>query len=191
MIPVLFFLSAIAIGLAMTIFESSFSSSYFQRGLETHLLQKLALAIPFVLGLYLIVKFGQLAVVGNLKYLFTSGSMSVLFWAEILLSGIIPLVMFSFKRIRQSASGLLSGAIILLLGMILNRFDISWFAVTHSNPISYIPTFMSNVHYFPSIMEVFLSIGIFSAGILAFGLAAKYLPLFEDEHHEAHTTAGD
>ena len=191
MIPVLFFLSAIAIGLAMTIFESSLSSSYFQRGLETHLLQKLALAIPFVLGLYLVVKFGQLAVVGNLKYLFTSGSMSVLFWAEILLSGIIPLVMFSFKRVRQSASGLLSGAIILLLGMILNRFDISWFAVTHSNPISYIPTFMSNVHYFPSIMEVALSIGIFSAGILAFGLAAKYLPLFEDEHHEAHSATGD
>jgi Ni/Fe-hydrogenase subunit HybB-like protein len=191
MIPVLFFISAIAIGLAMTIFESSLSSSYFQRGLETHLLQKLALAIPFVLGLYLAVKFGQLAVAGNLKYLFTSGSMSLLFWAEILLSGVVPLILFSFKRVRQSASGLLSGAIILLLGMILNRFDISWFAVTHSNPISYIPTFMGNVHYFPSIMEVALSIGIFSAGILAFGLAAKYLPLFEDEHHEAHTTAGD
>ena len=116
--------------------------------------------------------------------------MSILFWAEILLSAVIPLILFSFKRVRQSASGLLSGAIILLLGMILNRFDISWFAVTHSNPISYVPTFMGNVHYFPSFMEVFLSIGIFSAGILAFGLAAKYLPLFEDEQYEAHTTAG-
>jgi Ni/Fe-hydrogenase subunit HybB-like protein len=191
MIPVLFFISAIAIGLAMTIFESSLSSRYFQRGLETHLLEKLALAIPFVIGLYLVVKFTQLAVAGNLKYLFTSGWMSILFWAEILLSGIIPLILFSFKRIRQSASGLLGGAIILLLGMILNRFDISWFAVTHSNSITYIPTFMSNVHYFPSVMEVFLSIGIFSAGILAFGLAAKYLPVFEDEYHEAHTAAGD
>ena len=117
--------------------------------------------------------------------------MSILFWAEILLSGVIPLILFSFKRVRQSASGLLSGAIILLLGMILNRFDISWFAVTQSNPISYAPTFMGNVHYFPSIMEVFLSIGIFSAGILAFGLAAQYLPLFEEEHHEVHPMSGD
>ncbi|MCJ7433477.1 MAG: hypothetical protein MUO77_08325, partial [Anaerolineales bacterium] len=129
----------------------------------------------------------QLAVASDLKYLFTSGWMSILFWTEVLLSGIIPLILFSFKRIRQSASGLLSSAIILLLGMILNRFNISWFAVTHSNSITYIPTFKSNVHYFPSIMEVFLSIGIFSAGILAFGLAAKYLPVFEGEHHETHT----
>jgi Ni/Fe-hydrogenase subunit HybB-like protein len=47
---------------------------------------------------------------------------------------------------------------------------------------------MSNVHYFPTLPEVSVSVGIFSAGILAFGLAAKYLPVFESEH-EAH--AGD
>jgi hypothetical protein len=34
----------------------------------------------------------------------------------------------------------------------------------------------------PSLPEVLLSAGIFSAGILAFGLAVKYLPVFEDEN---------
>jgi Ni/Fe-hydrogenase subunit HybB-like protein len=42
---------------------------------------------------------------------------------------------------------------------------------------------MSAVHYIPSLPEVLVSIGIFSAGILAFGLAAKYLPVFEEEEH--------
>ena len=69
-----------------------------------------------------------------------------------------------------------------LLGMILNRFDVSWFAVKHPDPISYIPTLMSNnVHYLPSLPEVMVSVGIFAAGILAFGLAVKYLPVFEAE----------
>lgn len=188
-IPPLFFVSAIAIGLAMTIFESSLSSHYFKRGLETHLLEKLAIAIPYVLGLYAFIKFAQLALAGNLPLLLTSGWMSILFWAEMLFSVAIPMILFSLKRIRQSANGLLVSAIILLLGMILNRFDVSWFAVKHADPITYIPTFMNKVHYFPSLPEVAISIGIFSAGILAFGLAAKYLPVFEDEEEHGHTPA--
>ncbi len=77
---------------------------------------------------------------------------------------------------------MLTGAIVLLGGMILNRFDVSWFAVKHPDPLTYIPTFMSNVHYMPSLPEISLSMGIFAAGILAFGLAVKYLPVFEEEH---------
>jgi Ni/Fe-hydrogenase subunit HybB-like protein len=181
-LPVLFFTSAITIGLGMIILESSLSARYFQRGLEIHLLEKLARVIPIILAIYLVIRFSQLTLAGDLKYLFTSGLMSVLFWAEIMIGAVIPIVLFSIKRIRQSDNGLLIGAIILLLGMILNRFDVSWFAVKHPDPITYIPTFMAaNVHYLPSLPEVLVSIGIFSAGILAFGLAVKYLPVFEEE----------
>ncbi len=188
-LPIMFFTSAISIGLAMIILESSLSSRYFQRGLETHLLAKLAKAIPVVLIIYGLLKFVELAVAGDLGYLFTSGIMSVLFWAEILIGIITPIVWFSIRKNRESANGLLTGAIIVLGGMILNRFNVSWFAVKHPDPMFYMPTFMNNVKYFPTLPEVAISIGIFSAGILAFGLAAKYLPVFEDEHHAAH--AGD
>ncbi len=181
-LPILFFISAVSIGLAMIIFESSLSSRYFHRGLEIHLLEKLGRAIPIVLAIYLIVRFSQLALAGDLQYLFTSGLMSALFWAEIIVGSSIPLVLFSLKRIRQSPNGLLIGASILLAGMILNRFNVSWFAVRHPDPLTYIPTLMANnVHYIPSLPEISVSVGIFSAGILAFGLAARYLPLFEDE----------
>jgi len=181
LLPVLFFLSAISFGLAMTIFESSLSSRYFHRGLETHLLEKLAAAIPVALAVYVVVKFTQLAIEGDLKYLFTSGLMSLLFWAEIFIGVIIPIILFSIKKVRQSSKGLLVGAVILLLGMILDRFNVSWFAIQHPDPISYVPTFMSQVHYVPSLPEILISAGIFSAGILTFGLAVKYLPVFEDE----------
>jgi Ni/Fe-hydrogenase subunit HybB-like protein len=112
--------------------------------------------------------------------------MSVLFWAEILIGVVAPIVLFSIKRIRQNPNGLLVSSIILLLGMILNRFNVSWFGVQHPDPLTYMPTFMSAVHYIPSLPEVFVSVGIFSAGILAFGLAVKYFPVFEAE--EQHGT---
>jgi Ni/Fe-hydrogenase subunit HybB-like protein len=187
-LPILFFISAISIGLSMVILESSLSSRYFKRGLETHLLDKLARTIPVVLAIYVLVKFGDLARAGNLKYLFTSGTMSTLFWTEIIIGAFIPMIMFSFKRVRQSENGLLIGAVISLAGMILNRFNVSWFAVHHPDPLTYLPTFMGNVRYLPTLPEIAVSAGIFSAGILAFGLAAKYLPVFESENREAHTS---
>jgi Ni/Fe-hydrogenase subunit HybB-like protein len=187
-LPVMFFISAISIGLAMIILESSLSSRYFRRGLEIHLLDKLAKVTPVVLAVYALLKLGELAWSGELKYLFTSGLMSILFWAEILIGVAIPMVLFSLKRVRQNPNGVLIGAIILLLGMILNRFNVSWFAVKHPDPMFYLPSFMSNVHYFPTLPEILVSLGIFSAGILAFGLAAKYLPVFEHEEHGHEAT---
>jgi Ni/Fe-hydrogenase subunit HybB-like protein len=182
-LPIMFFVSAISVGLAMIILESSLSSRYFHRGLETHLLAKLAKALPVVLGIYALLKFGELAVAGELGLLFTSGVMSILFWTELIVGVFIPIVWFSFKRNRQSPNGLLAGAIIVLAGMIFNRFNVSWFAVKHPDPLFYMPTFMGNVKYFPTLPEVLVSVGIFSAGILAFGLIAKYFPVFEAEEH--------
>jgi Ni/Fe-hydrogenase subunit HybB-like protein len=174
-LPVLFFISALAIGLAMIIFESSLSSRYFKRGLETHLLGRLAGFIPYVAGLYLIVRLGELAVAGDLGYLFTSGVMSVLFWAEIIFGAVIPIALFSVRKYRQNPTMILAGAIALLLGMILNRFDVSWLAVSR----------LTDVGYVPSLPELSVSVAIFSAGILAFGLAARYLPLFDVEEEHA------
>jgi Ni/Fe-hydrogenase subunit HybB-like protein len=185
-LPILFFASAISVGISMIILESSLSSRYFQRGLETHLLAKLAKALPITLGVYLVIKIIDLAVAGDFGYLFSSGLMSVLFWVEILIGIIFPMVWFSIEKNRNTPSGLLTGAIVTLLGLILNRFNVSWFGVTHPDPLFYMPSFMGHVDYFPTIPEVAVSIGIFSAGIMAFGLLAKYFPVFESEHHEAH-----
>jgi Ni/Fe-hydrogenase subunit HybB-like protein len=190
-LPVLFFISAVSIGLAMIILESSLSARYFQHGLESTILEKLARAIPVVLVIYLLVKFNQLVISGDTKYLFTSGVMSILFWAEIIIGAVVPMILFSIKRIRSNANGLLAAAVILLAGMILNRFNVSWFAVQHPDPLTYMPTFMSNIHYIPSVPEILVSVGIFSAGILAFGLAAKYLKVFENEQHAAPSASGD
>ena len=174
LLPTLFFLSAIPIGLAMVIVESSLSSRYFHRGLETHLLDRLARLIPFALALYLVVRFAQLILSGNAAYLFTSGTMSILFWLEIAIGCLAPLVLFSLRSVRSNPSLLLASAVTLLTGMVINRFNVSWLGIHR----------LTNAGYIPSLMELAISAAIFSFGILAFGLAAKYLPLFQPEEHE-------
>src|SRR6202020_1972181 len=69
-LPAFFFLSAIAVGLAMTIFESSMSSKYFGRALELHILQELGRVLVVVLGVYAILRFEDLYHRGVLKLIF-------------------------------------------------------------------------------------------------------------------------
>ena len=60
-LPVFFWLSAIAVGLAMTIVESTLSSKAFHRGLESHLLTTLGKAAAVVLAIYLVARTADLA----------------------------------------------------------------------------------------------------------------------------------
>jgi Ni/Fe-hydrogenase subunit HybB-like protein len=190
-LPVLFFITAVNVGLGMIIVESSLSARAFNQGLETHLLSKLALADVFILLIYLVIRFTQLTLAGDLGYLFTSGWMSVLFWAEIIIAAIIPIALFSQRSIRENPKGLFIGAVFVVAGLILGRFNVSWFAIQHPDPLTYIPSFMGNVKYFPTLPEVAVSIGIVSAGVLAFTLAARYLPLFEPADHQGYAPSGD
>ncbi len=85
------------------------------------------------------------------------------------------MILFLLERVCQSPRGLLTGGIILLFGVILDRFNVSWLGVQHLNPRFYMATFMSNFHYMPNVPEISVSLGIFAAGILAFVMAGKIL----------------
>jgi Ni/Fe-hydrogenase subunit HybB-like protein len=170
LLPVFFFNSALAVGLAMVIFESWASARAFHRGLETHLLSKLAQAVPYVLGVYLLLKLGDLAVEGKLNLLFQSGLFSILFITELMVGSVLPIVLFSIPRVRASANGLLIGALCVIGGLVLNRFDVGLLAQIHLGGLSYVPNWA----------EFAVSFGIIAAGVLAFGAVAKFFPLFEN-----------
>ena len=91
LLPVFFFLSAIAVGLAMTIFESSMSSKHFGLQLELPVLQELGRVLVVVLGVYAILRFEDLANRGALKLASAAGYEMYLFWLEISLALILPL----------------------------------------------------------------------------------------------------
>jgi Ni/Fe-hydrogenase subunit HybB-like protein len=172
-IPILFFVSAVIVGFAMVILESQLSARAFNRGIEINLLKLVASWIPYGSGLYLLLRFGQLAIEGKLGYLFTSGYYSLLFWTEILLLGVIPIVLFSQKKVRESPNGLLYGSLSAVLGVVLNRFDVSWIALGGR--------IFDTTGYVPSIFEVLVSFGLVAASVLVFRYIALHFPLFVDE----------
>jgi Ni/Fe-hydrogenase subunit HybB-like protein len=180
LLPVFFFLTAVAAGLAMVILESSASSRAFHRGLELSLLQRLGKAIPFVLGLYALLKILDLAFSGEIGLLVPRDVPGVLFWSELIIGVAIPILLLSRRSVRETPRGLIIGAAFVVAGLILNRFDVGLLAQSH----------LGDQVYWPSLGEFAISFGIISAGILAFAFVATFFPLFETGHAESSQPEG-
>jgi Ni/Fe-hydrogenase subunit HybB-like protein len=89
------------------------------------------------------------------------------------LSVIVPLVLLSQKKIRASANGLYVIAVLVVLGFITNRLNVSITGLEAS----------AGVRYFPKWTELAITAAIIAAGFALFGLATKYLPIFPAEEH--------
>ncbi len=174
LLPAFFFLSAIAVGLAMTIFESSLSSKHFGLQLELPVLQELGRVLLVVLGVYGILRFEDLANRGALKLAFHPGYEMYLFWLEITLAIISPMILLAQRRVRKSANGLYFAAVLVVLGFITNRMNVSITGFEGS----------TGVRYFPKWSELAVTGMIIAVGFAAFGLAVKYLPIFPKEEFE-------
>ncbi len=172
-LPLYFFLTAAAVGPAMVIVESYISSRVFWRGLEVDLLGELSKAIPILLGIYLLLKVFDITLAGEWGFAF-QGGMSILFWVEILLGVVAPIVLFSMPSVRSDGKRMLVAALLVVFfGVVLNRFNVSLIGWPRPANLSM---------YLPNWMEFAITIGIWSAGIVAYGLVAKFLPLFAADH---------
>ena len=175
LLPVFFFISAIAVGLAMTIFESSMSSKYFGRQLELPILKELGRVMIVVLAVYGILRFEDLFHRGVLKQVFQPSYETWLFLLEVSMAIVAPLILLSIKKVRETPTGLYVAAILVVLGFITNRLNVSITGMETSAGLRYVPKWT----------EYGITAAIVAAGFALFGLAVKYLPIFpEEKEHE-------
>ncbi len=175
LLPVFFFITAIAAGLAMTIFESFMSFRAFGKRLEADLLEGLGRVIVVVLAVYAVWKLEDLASRGNFGLIFRVTPESVLFWGEMGLGVVLPMILFALPKVRQNEHGLFFAAMLTIMGFILNRLNVAITGMAAS----------SGVSYFPSWMEFAVTMTIVALGFLLFALAVKYLPVFPPGELEA------
>jgi Ni/Fe-hydrogenase subunit HybB-like protein len=176
-LPVLFLLTAISVGLAMVIVESSLSSRAFGHEVSLDILAGLGKAIPYVLGLYVVVRLADLLVAGKLDLIFTDTPHNLLFLVEIIGGAILPIILFSLESVRKSRSKVFWSAALVVGGLILNRFNVTLLALAPR----------PDTTYFPHWMEFAVTIGVVAFGVLVFTLANRYLPVV---HHEGASEAG-
>ncbi|MCJ7522039.1 MAG: Ni/Fe-hydrogenase cytochrome b subunit [Dehalococcoidia bacterium] len=170
-LPLLFLISAIAVGPAMVIVESTLSSRAFGHTLSVDILGGLGRAIPYILGVYLVLRIAELVVSGELGMIFSETPLNILWWVEILGGVVLPIILFSRVSVRESKAKLFGAALLVVGGLMLNRFVVSWIALEPR----------VGTVYFPHWMEFAVSVGLVADAIIVFMLANRLLPVV---HHE-------
>jgi Ni/Fe-hydrogenase subunit HybB-like protein len=168
LLPLFFFLSSICVGLAMTIFESSVSARVFGKQLELSLLVKLGRTLLVVLAVYAALRFQDLHDRDVLHLLKHAGYETALFYLEVILGLLLPIALLAIPKVRESAQGLYVSAVLVVLGFITNRLNVSITGMETS----------AGLHYLPRWTEIAITASIVAAAFAVFGLAVKYLPIF-------------
>jgi Ni/Fe-hydrogenase subunit HybB-like protein len=172
-LPYLFFTSAVAVGPAMVIIESFLSSRAFHREIEINILSQIAKVTVVALAVYLVLKIED---INNLKlwsYVFNFNFEGIMYWAEIGLGAFLPMVLLISPRIRATTTGLFISALLVVMGFVFNRLNITITAIERG----------SGTSYFPAWTEISITLMIVALGFAIFRLAAQYLPIFP-EHRE-------
>jgi Ni/Fe-hydrogenase subunit HybB-like protein len=171
LLPVFFYLSAISVGLAMTIFESWHSSRAFGRELELPLAAGLARVLAVLLMTFLFVRFLDLHHRGALALLRDNRTETWLFGLEILLLA-TPMVLLFQRRIRWNPGKLYACAVMVIFGFITNRLNVSVTGMEAG----------SGTHYIPKWTEIAVTLSIVALGFAVFRIVAQHFPVFEERH---------
>lgn len=170
MLPILFFVSAIATGLAMTIFESWHSARAFARQLEFPLVQKLSRVLAVLIAVYLAMRFMDMTNRHAWPAMDQPGLERSLFGVEIVLMA-VPMLLLFREHTRRSPKAIYLCAVMYLLGFVTNRLNVGITSMERASGVEYIPKWS----------EVAVTLGLVAAGFAIFRVTAQYLPVFEDE----------
>jgi Ni/Fe-hydrogenase subunit HybB-like protein len=195
-ISVLFIISAVASGMALTVIASMLSTRLTRRAnVDDNLLDRVSQIIGWILVLYLYFRFWD-ALSMTYTYqpgrteglnLLTGGALSFNFWVgEILLGIVFPMVILINKRTRSLPFWRMLALLLVVGGVVAYRWDtnISGLMIV----LSYLPGEPSIAYttYRPSLIEFLAGGGIVSYGLLAFSLGVRYLRVVEHRSVETH-----
>jgi Ni/Fe-hydrogenase subunit HybB-like protein len=166
--PLLFLLSAIAVGFPMVIFESILASRSFKLAPERRVLSSIARYTPVLLGAYLAVKIGDLTLRNAWTYVFEGSIQSLMYIIELGVGVVAPIILLSMSRVRHSIWGLFTAAAMVIGGVALNRVNVF---LTAYKPLYAVKT------YFPSVFEIAVTLGLIATLVLVYRFIVMIFPV--------------
>jgi Ni/Fe-hydrogenase subunit HybB-like protein len=165
----LFFCSAVIGGMSVVTLESLISSWAYQRKPELKLLSSFSKGLGIVLLVYFAMKVTDLYARGATVWMFDKAH--CFFYLELFGTVALPAILLTFSEVRHSIKGLYWAAGLAAFGVVLNRFNVSLTSYGGYRDFS----------YFPSAMEIIITLALIAGGILIFDFGTRYLPLYPSE----------
>jgi Ni/Fe-hydrogenase subunit HybB-like protein len=182
-LPVYFFISSIFAGLSMVIFEGSLAHRFLHDKMdETHLSESQGVtlgfgkAAAFIMMGYLGIKLIGIAIDNNWHYLATGWG--VWFLLELLGFVALPAFIFALGARERNVRLVRWAAALSVVGVVLNRFNISLIAFNWHLPAAQ--------RYFPSWMEIGISIFIVTLGVVVYRFICTHMPVLYEHPDYQH-----
>jgi Ni/Fe-hydrogenase subunit HybB-like protein len=184
-LPVFFFISSIVAGLSMVLFENTMAHRYFAYRMdEIHKAENEGLTLGFgkaaalVLAGYFAIKVFGIALGDNWALLFTPYGL----WFLLELIGFVlaPCFLFAIGVRERRTKVIRVAAIVTVLGIVLNRLNVSVIAYNWQLPFSQ--------RYVPSWMEISISAFIITIGLLVYRFIVTRMPVLYEhpDYKKAH-----
>jgi Ni/Fe-hydrogenase subunit HybB-like protein len=175
LLPIHFYVSCIAAGLSMIIFESYLiarsctkEDGFRNTGLKMNILSGASFVVWISLIAGLLLKIYDFVSNDKLIYLINPSMETSLFYLEIIIGTIIPIYLLSDKQFREDKKWLYIISILVISGLILNRLNVSITGLVAS----------SGINYFPSFDEISITMMLVVIAIFVFRLVAKNFSVF-------------
>ena len=165
-LPLFFLMTAIAMGYAVTVFESILSSVAFKRPFETPLLAKVSGVMFWLVSAYLVLRFGDLLIRGQFTRIFNDGLNSLMFFIENILFLEAVIILAAPAR-RTNTRWLFVAAVCLLLAGSIYRFNT--FLVGYNPGPGW--------SYFPAVPEILITLGIVALELMGYLYFVKRYPV--------------
>lgn len=184
-LAVLFFVSSIPAGLSMVIFEGTLAHKPWRHMMDkTHLDEHEGVILGFARGAsialaaYLCVKLVAVAYDDNWRYLATGWGA---WWlVEVLGFVALPSLLYAIGSREKNIRLIKWTAALTVFGIILNRFNVSMIAFNWQLP--------ADQRYFPSFLEIMLSVFVVTVGVTVYRFIVSRMPIFFEhpEYKDAH-----
>jgi Ni/Fe-hydrogenase subunit HybB-like protein len=165
----LFFTSAVIGGMSVVILESLVSSWAYQRKAEIKLLASFSKGLGLTLLVYFAMKVTDLYARGATVW--SDDAPHFFFYLELFGTVALPAILLTFSEVRNSIKGLYWAAGLSAFGVVLNRFNVSLTSYGGYRQFT----------YFPSAIEIIITLALIAGGILIFDLGTRHLPIYESE----------
>ena len=176
-IPVLFFVSSIYAGLAMIIFEGTISHRVFRKLISAEHHRKFediifGLAKGAAITMFVYYFFKALLFIHGKQWDLINDGWGLWFLVEVLGFVLVPGFMFAFGYKHRSLVIIRIASVLALLGVILNRLNVSVIAFK----------WYSEAHYYPSWQEVVVTLMIICAEIWILRWMITRMPVLNSKH---------
>ena len=164
-LPLLFFVSAVASGLAMALVLSRLAVRRLGARIQTAVMTDVARVLSGVLAVYGVIRLFDLARRGAHVAAFSLSYESCLFLVEFLLGVVLPVVLLGFRRVRETETGLYAAGMLVLFGFVANRLNVAITGIEAAQ----------GGHYVPAAAETLISLLIVAVTVLAFNAGVRLL----------------